>query len=242
MKTNKTPPQKKAAPQAKSNGDHPVTDGHLEEMRGIRSTIALGQLAKTEFRAKNRIILALACLLGISMLGNVFQVSLKPEPLLLGETPDGRIRELPLVKMPIYTKKEITAWADRCVSQMYDLTYVAWREKIQNDMPCLSDSATKGFVDSLRQIGLLDVLDPQKQGIIHAVSYGAVVRRDWLSPEGYFQWYVEVPYRIKIDGRQQGSIEVVMKMLIRRVSMTWREDGLWIDNYTVSPRSAGAKL
>lgn len=208
----------------------------LLDFQGLASMIELGRTAATELRSKNRFMVGLLVLLTLSMSGNFVQYVNKPEPRLLGETPDGRIRPLPLLSEPLYSNADVLAWSEKCVRTIYDLTYVNWRERTQNSNECLSDGARKDFIESLSKIGVMAALQKSEQGVVYATPSGAVLRKPVMNSRGYAQWFIEVPYRISIDGRRKGSIEVVMQMLVRRVSLTWRQDGLWVETYKIKPR------
>lgn len=220
---------------AKASSDASLLDRVLDT-QGIVALLNLGVVAGEELRRKNRYMVGLMACLALSLAFNVVLYNKVPEPKLLGETTDGRIRELPLLNAPMYSDAEILAWAEKCITTIYDLSYNDWEKHVQNETGCLSDSARSGFVGSLRQVGVLDYLTREKQGIAYATPQGAVLRKGWIAPQGYWQWVVEVPYRLTIEGKQRGSIELVMMMQIRRVSLTWRESGLWVANYKVTPK------
>lgn len=230
--------QKKQSPQeGEALNDLPL--GEVMGMQGISSLIQLGLVAGDELRSKNRLLLAILMLFVISLIFNIVQYNYRPEPRLLGETSDGRIRPLPLLSDPMYSTDEILGWAERCVTKIYGLSYVDWKQTVQNETGCLSDQGRKGFVGALKKIGLLDYLNSERQGIIYAVPNGSVIRTAALTAKGYQQWIVEVPYRLNVDGRQKGAMELVMVMQIRRVSLLIREDGLWVESYEVKPRGPG---
>ncbi|MBA1280231.1 DotI/IcmL family type IV secretion protein [Stutzerimonas stutzeri] len=226
--------QKKVSAPEKSD-----LDANILDMQGVSALIRLGVNAADERKAKNRIILFLCAALTFSLGFNVVQSMTRPEPKLLGETPDGRIRPLPLLNAPIFTSKEILGWAEKCVTKIYRLSYVDWETQIANETQCLSDKARQDFTESLRKIGVFQYLNPEKQGTIYAVPGQPILKHSALGAGGYHQWVVEVPYRIAVDGKQRGSLEVTMTMRIRRVSLTLREDGIWVDDYVVAPRRAG---
>lgn len=234
MKNQTVGLEKKGPKPVDSKGSEEVVD-----FVGLQGLIALGMLAKDELRGKNRVILGLLVALGVSLAFNIVQKIYEPEPALLGETPDGRIRELPLLTERMYRDDEILDWADKCVRSIYKLSYVDWETSVRNETGCLSDRSRAGFVESLKKVGVLQYLTPNIQGQIHAQTNTAVVRSSRLTPTGYNEWIVEVPYRIVVDGRQKGSLEVVMSMRIRRVSLAWRPSGIWVDEYTVRPKSKG---
>ncbi|MCF6783415.1 DotI/IcmL family type IV secretion protein [Stutzerimonas stutzeri] len=224
---------KAAAPEKKENS------AGVMDMHGVAALIRLGINAADERKGKNRIILFLCIALSFSLAWNAVQSLNRPEPKLLGETPDGRIRPLPLLNAPIFNAKEILGWAEKCVTSIYRLSYVDWERQIANETQCLSDKARQEFVGSLRKIGVFQYLNPEKQGTIYAVPGQPILKHSALGAGGYHQWVVEVPYRIAVDGKQRGSLEVVMTMRIRRVSLTLREDGIWVDEYVVAPKRAG---
>lgn len=220
----------------------PETDKEAKQLmdfNGVAALIQLGMQSAEDRKVKNRIIFFLCLALTASLTWNGIQTARQPEPKLLGETSDGRIRPLPLLHEPLYSHKEILTWAERCVQSLYRLSYVDWRTSIQNETYCLSDKSREGFVDSLKQIGLLSYLNPTAQGTVYATPGASVMRAARLSAGGYQEWIVDVPYRIIVDGRQRGGIDVVMTMKIRRVSLTWREEGIWVEEYMVRPKSAG---
>lgn len=211
------------------------SDAKLLSYHGVEGLIRIGLQAAHERVVKNRIIALTGVLLFISVATNVVLSTNTPEPLLLGETSDGRIRPLPLLSEPLYSHKDILAWSERCVKDIYSLSYVDWQESIQNNTFCLSDNSRSGFVDSLRTIGVLKYLTPEMQGIIYATPGSAVLRGSALTPGGYNKWIVDVPYTVTVAGRSAGRLDLVITMEIRRVSLTWRESGIWVDRYVVNP-------
>lgn len=210
-------------------------DMELMSHHGVEGLIRVGLQAAHERVVKNRIIAGVGFLLILSVIANVFLSTNVPEPKLLGETSDGRIRPLPLLSEPMYNHKDVVAWSERCVKDIYSLSFVDWRETIQNDTFCLSDKAREGFVDSLREVGVLKYLSPDQQGVIYATPGRAVLRASALAPQGYNQWIVDVPYTVTVTGRNSGRVDLVMTMEIRRVSLTWRDAGIWVDRYVVKP-------
>lgn len=208
----------------------------IESGYGLERLVELGLFARSEMVVKNRMLLGAMIVLFLSLAANVVQYHYTPQPVLLSELPDGRIRPLPTLDQPLLTDKEILTWAEKCVTNIYDLSYVNWQEHIQNDTGCLSDESRKNFVKSLKDVGVFDRLNVENQGVIYAVPKTAILKRGFLSPKGYYQWIVKVPYRISVDGKRRGSLEVDMQMLIKRVPISWREDMLWVENYIVSPR------
>lgn len=238
MSKDKVTKGKEAPAKAKASGQGAKGKEVSQEVldtHGVLSLIKMGQNAEAERVSKNRIIFFLSGALCFSLAWNAIQSSHQPEPKLLGETTDGRIRPLPLLSEPMYTSKEILGWAEKCVSTIYNLSYVDWQTKIRNDTQCLSDASQQNFAGSLDKIGLLKYLNKDAQGTIYAVPGQAVLKKSWLSEKGYNQWVVEVPYRIAVDGKQRGSLNVRMVMNIRRVSLTWRDAGIWIEDYMVVP-------
>lgn len=211
------------------------SDMKLLQHHGMEGLIRLGMNAAYDRVVKNRIIAVAGLLLTVSVVTNVFLSTNVPEPKLLGETSDGRIRPLPLLSEPLYNHKDILAWSERCVKDIYSLSYVDWREHIQNETFCLSDKSREGFVDSLQKVGVLQYLTPEYQGIMYATAGPAVMRATSRSNTGYSQWIVDVPYTLTVAGRNAGRIELVMTMEIRRVSLTWRDSGIWVDRYVVKP-------
>lgn len=218
--------------------DHSTED--FLDFLGLQGLLRLGMNTKEEMKSKNRIILFLLIVLGCSMTLNTIQYIIKPEPRLLGETPDGRIRPLPLLSEPMYSQDQIRDWAGKCVERIYKLSYVDWETTIQNDTFCLSDKARAGFAQSLKKIGVFEHLNAKLEGRVKAVAETPILRVSTVTDDGYNQWIVDVPYRIIVEGRQRGTLEVVMTMKIRRVGLNWRPDGIWVDDYIVKPKPKGA--
>lgn len=241
-KSSENPKKSSAKAENQSSEDQKdifdTTDPVYKDFYGIGGLIRMGLLAEKEQHAKNRILLILLICLAASLAANAIQLAYRPEPKLLGETADGKIRPLPLLSEPIYNQSEIIAWAERCVSKIYNLSYVDWKAQIQNNATCLSDKSLVGFVSGIRDVGLLEYLNPRMQGVVYAVPRGAILRNKWLGDNGYYQWQLEVPYRLNIEGKRQGSMDLVMQMQVSRVSLNVRDDGLWVDKFIVKPANA----
>ncbi|MDZ5605234.1 DotI/IcmL family type IV secretion protein [Pseudomonas sp. RP23018S] len=216
-----------------------VAADELADLNGLLAMAQVGLNARDEKTIKNRIIAGLFGLMLVSMTGNVVQYVYQPEPKLLGETSDGRIRPLPLLSEPMYSHKEILAWSQKCVEGAYRLSYVDWKTSLSNNTFCFSDSTRKGFSDSLQKIGVLRFLTQELQGNIYAKSMQPIMRSYAMNNKGYYEWVVDIPYTIYIDGRERGTLPVVMTMRIRRMSQTIREDGLWVESYRVVPAGQG---
>lgn len=216
----------------------PEAAKEILDANGLVSMIQAGLDARAEKTIKNRIIFGLFLALGCSILGNFVQYKFQPEPKLLAETTDGRIRPLPLLNDPMYSQKEILAWSQKCVESAYRLSWVDWNTSLSNNTFCFSDKSRSNFSDSLKKIGLLKYLTPELQGNLYARSMTPVMRSYQLNSKGYYEWIVDVPYTVNIDGRERGTMDVVMTMKVRRTSLVLREDGLWVESYRIVPRSA----
>ena len=209
----------------------------LLDINGLLALLENGVAAKDSRTIKNRVIAGLFVLLGGSMIGNAYQYYLEPEVKIIGETPDGRFREIPALNVAIYNEKQIMEWGSKCVESIYRLSYVDWETSINNNSFCLSDGGRKSFKDSLVKVGLTKYLTNENQGTIYAVTSTAAIMQSKINPRaGYSEWIVRVPYRVNIDGRQRGTLDVEMTMKIRRVSFLIRGDGLWVESYVVRPR------
>lgn len=228
--------EKPAQNAASRKGDVPP---EAYDAPGVGVLIQTGLMAQEEFRSKNRIIFLLLIALVVSVFLNVRYVGTEVVVRLLGETTDGRIRPLPLLSDPIYTHTEVLDWASKCVRNIYKMSYIDWEENLRNNTQCLSDGALTEFSKSLQQMGLLNNLTPEVQGIMYAIPGVPTMRSSNLTPGGYTQWVVDVPYRIVLDGRRKGTLDVVMTMELRRVSLTWREDGVWVQQYRISAARGG---
>lgn len=83
---------------------------------------------------------------------------------------------------------------------------------------------------------MLENLTAEFQGTLYAVTEQSVLVDTTPGAGGYAQWVVDVPYRVMLDGKRRAQIDVVMRMRIRRVSLLWRDAGIWVDSYIVKPR------
>lgn len=212
----------------------------LMDSYGLERTLKSAYYAVDEARFKNKFIIGLFIVLVLSVIGNVIQYHYTPEPKVLHCNERGECIPIPTMDQPLYSDKEILSWAEQCVRTIYDMSYVNWTTNLQNNTGCLSDAARKSFAGSLKEIGVLDLLNTEYQGVTYATTQQAVLRQGQLDGEkGYYQWVVDVPFRITIDGKRKGSLDVTMTMLIRRVSMNVRDKGLWTETYMVTPRSGG---
>lgn len=210
----------------------------INDANGLVEMIQAGIAAREDKTIKNRIIAGLLGLLALSMSANMVQYKYQPEPKLLSETTDGRIRPLPLLNDPMYSQKEILAWSQKCVESVYRLSWVDWETSLSNNSFCLSDAKRGNFADSLKKIGVLKFLTKELQGNLYATTRTPIMRNYQLNAKGYWEWIVDVPYTVNIDGRERGTVDVVMTMKVRRTSLVLREDGLWVDSYRIVPRSA----
>lgn len=211
----------------------------LGDMYGLTAMLRAGMAARDENRVKNRIIAGLFGLFVASMCANVYLYAHQPDPRFIGETVDGRFRDLPTLNDPIYDQKQILEWSAKCVQEIYRLSYVDWQTSLHNNTLCLGDGAREGFAGSLKKIGVYDYLTPELQGNLYAVTSSPELKNQKKAEGGYSEWIVSVPYRIFIDGKQHGTLDAFMTMKIRRVPFSVRADGLWVETYVVRNRAAG---
>lgn len=210
----------------------------LMDLNGLVATIEAGLSAREDKTVKNRIIAGLMVLLCGSMIGNGIQYHYQPPTKLLGETTDGRIRDLPLLSEPIYEHKQILEWATKCVQSMYRLSYIEdWDATLKNNALCLSDGGIGSFGKSLKKVGLTDYLTRERQGTLFATTSMPEMRVAQLGKTGYYEWVVYVPYRVNIDGKSRGTMDLTIAMKIRRVSLVIRGDGLWVESFRIRPRT-----
>lgn len=232
--TQRENPPSGMKPASLKNGRVPEED--ILDMSGVLGLLAAGKEALTRKRSENMTIIGLVIALIISGIMNLVLFYYTPEPKLLGETPDGRIRPLPLLSEPLYNTAEILAWSEKCVQKMYGLSYVDWQKTVSNETTCLSDANRKSFVQSLREIGALDLLTEEAQGIMYASPTGSIFQGAKLTERGYQMWKIEVPFRLRVDGKRRVNKELVAVMLVRRVSLNVRSDGIWVDKYQILPK------
>lgn len=223
----------KKAPPTKKQATNTTLSAEALDLHGLGALVEAGMIAKQEFRTKNRIIVLLIVVLLASVVLNFRYTGDTTVVRLLGETTDGRIRPLPLLNDPIYTHAEILDWSSKCVRNIYNLSYVDWETSLRNNTHCLADGAQKEFARSLQNMGLMDNLTPANRGILYAIPGRPVIRNSNLSPGGYTRWVVDVPYKIHLDGAKSGTLDAVMTMEIRRVSLTWRDEGIWVERYHI---------
>lgn len=213
-----------------------LEEQELLRYHGIEGIIRLGLASAGERVFKNRLIysmLVLCVVLGIA----VFGLSTRTiEPVILSED-RGKIRPLPLLTNPIYSHDDILTWADRCIRDIYSLSYVDWKESIRTNTMCLSDKARQNFVTSLGEIGLLQVLTPSKLGITYAIPGKPSVRMTTVEGSGaarqYHTWVIEIPFVVHLEGRERGMINLDMVMKVTRVPMSIRDAGIWVDDYKI---------
>lgn len=241
VSTDKTTPAPDRKRSQSGAGNRNLSEqlSQFEDLNGLIALAQVGLNVRDEKTVKNRIIGGLFAVVLVSLAFNVVQYKYQPQPSLLGETTDGRIRKLPLLSDPMYSHKEILAWSQKCVEGAYRLSWVDWQTSISNNTFCFSDSTRKSFKDGLQKIGVMKYLTPELQGNVYARTLQPVMRNYAMNEKGYYEWVVDIPYTIYIDGRERGTLSVVMTMKIRRKSLLLREDGLWVEEYRVVPAGQG---
>lgn len=227
--------KKRVQEQVDNRQDELLASEHLDRP-GLEMLVRAGIKAQEETKTKNRLLLGLVGCLFVALIAIALVGKGEPIVRVLAVTPDGRYKPLPALSDPLYSHQDILVWSERCVRDIYRLSYIDWRETIQNDTFCLSDKARESFAGSLRELGLLDKLTPENQGVLYATPDRAVMRASGLGPQGYQQWVVDVPYRITLDGNQKGHLDVVISMTVKRVSLALRETGIWVDSYRIAPQ------
>lgn len=79
----------------------------LVNIYGFEYMLRLAAVAREELTRKHRLIVVLVVLLTACVIGNIVQYQFRPEPKVISETVDGRIRELPTLDQPLMTTPEV---------------------------------------------------------------------------------------------------------------------------------------
>lgn len=193
-------------------------------------------------KGQQKTIFLLALFLGISLICNILQVSLRPEPRYFGMTADLRLMPMPTLSTPIMTDAALKSWAGSAVIDSLTLTYLDWRTKLSACRQYFTPKAFAQFANTLVEEGHVPLLE-QKKALLHTVLTASptIVKSGVL--KGILTWEIEVPVLLTYEtsaGRVAAN-NIIATIRVQRVPTTDYERGVAISQLIATAAPAGTK-
>jgi intracellular multiplication protein IcmL len=194
------------------------------------------QWYQKQYRASLKVLLLLAIALLVSAGLCVFLVLSRPDPKYFASSPDGHIVELLPLTQPSMSDAGILNWVAETTTGTVSLDFLGWREKLTSMRPNYTPEAFKSFVQSLRDAGVIEMIEGKRLNVACVVSRAPVITATGTGKDGRLMWRIEVPLIVSYESSQgiESTQRLLAKVLVRREDTTIAPRGLAIQQIVLA--------
>lgn len=191
------------------------------------------------YRRLMRVFLWLLVVL-IILIGTLFYERAQiPTPIYFATTTDGYPVKLLKLKEPNLQPAALLEWAVEAATESYSFNFVNYRKALQNARIYFTRNGYENFLEALKASNNLIAVKNRKLVVSARKNGEAIILKDSsmdpnLSAEGAYTWQVQVPMILTYQSAAEEFVQnIVLTMVITRVSMLESLDGLGIDSFIV---------
>lgn len=182
-------------------------------------------------------VLVLGGALFLSLLFNIIQFAARPEPKILGLTPDMRVLSLPLLSEPFVNEQGLKSWVGEAVVRSFSLSFRHWNVNLEDVSQFYTRNAFGLLLKTLDESGIREMVE-KKRLIASASLEGApvIIGKDIL--HGRYAWLIEFPLIISYESSERviSTQHVLASVLVQRQPATEYGNGIAITRLVLEPR------
>jgi intracellular multiplication protein IcmL len=180
-----------------------------------------------------RIIAAQLLLFAVTIAGFAWLGRPMVAPPVIVATTDGRVIKLPDTSQPIANKSQVLDWASKAILQLYDFTWINYRDRLQNASQYWSNKTWNEFWQSAwDKTGNFKVAVEGRYIVNGIVTRSPIVTKEGPQENGIYSWLIELPLSISYQTANISRTQnVIAEIVVHRVPVTVRPDGLLIVRY-----------
>lgn len=174
-------------------------------------------------------------LLAVSVTGNIVQLITEKPPVYFGLTQEMSLLPMLPLSAPMVNDAALKSWAATAVSDMFNMDFVNWRERISNSRQYLTRKAFLGFAASLDKEGHLATIR-QYRAVMHGVVSGPPVIVASGEVSGVRTWELEVPFSLSYETSAEvlSAQKFIVSLRVQRVSTAEYPKGIAISQLLIT--------
>jgi intracellular multiplication protein IcmL len=112
---------------------------------------------------------------------------------------NGRIFPMIPMSQPYRKPSDVIQFAKDNVTRAFTMDFLNWRQQLEDVRPGYTRAGFKSFLDALKQSGVLDTVKEKRMNM--SVSAGTGVLTKEGTENGTYQWIVELPIEVRLEGQ-----------------------------------------
>lgn len=219
--------------------DKKATTRVNEEMSGIPGVLEAISYLKKNSAQMLKIMIIMGIALCVSLAGNVILLLAEKEPVYFGLNHEMALLPMHPLSEPLVNDAALKSWASEAATDMFNMDFLNWRQRISNARKYLTNDAFKGFAQSLDKEGHIKTLQ-QYRSIMHGIPTGTPVITAQGILKGVRTWDMEIPFMLNYETSERtlATQKFFIKLRVRRVPTSEYPRGIAISQLTISQSSS----
>lgn len=112
---------------------------------------------------------------------------------------NGRIFPMIPMSQPYRKAADVIQYAKDNVTRSFTMDFLNWRQQLEDARPGYTRAGFRSFLDALKQSGVLDTVKEKRMNMSISAGTGVLTREGTES--GTYQWIVELPIEVRLEGQ-----------------------------------------
>jgi intracellular multiplication protein IcmL len=165
----------------------------------------------------------------------------KPPPITFPVNDEMRVQPAVPLNQPYLSKPDLLQWVADVVPKSFILDFNFYNDQLQTISKNFTPDGWKTFLNQLNIYANYNNVQAYKLFVTSIPTAAPFVLRDGIIPEsGKYGWWVQMPITINYAGlKPPASVNVILQILVIRVSTLNNLIGVGIDNVIQAPPTTG---
>jgi intracellular multiplication protein IcmL len=148
---------------------------------------------------------------------------------------NGRLFPMIPMSKPYRKTADVIQFAKDNVNRSFTMDFLNWRQQLEDVRPGYTRAGFKSFLDALKQSGVLDTVKDKRMNMSISAGTG-VLTREW-SEDGVYQWLIELPIEVRLEGQttRMPAQRFLTTVRIERVSTLDSIEGIGVGQLITKP-------
>lgn len=191
---------------------------------------------------QRRVVVAVIIALAVNLIMAfllIYIITHPPRPKYFATSINGRITPLYPLNEPNQSDSAVLQWANQAAIAAFSYNFVNYRDELQAASGFFTSDGWKQFLAALSQSNNLDSVKVKKL-VVSAVATRAPIILEKGVLNGRYSWRVQMPILVTYQSASEFTQQnLVVTMLITRVSTLNSPRGIGISQFVVTPASGG---
>lgn len=148
---------------------------------------------------------------------------------------NGRIFPMIPMSQPYRKTADVIQYAKENVTRSFTMDFLNWRQQLEDVRPGYTRDGFKSFLGALKASGVLDTVKEKRMNM--SISAGTGVLTKEGTENGVYQWIVELPIEVRLEGQttRLPAQRFLTTVRIERVPTLDSIEGIGIGQLVTSP-------